>query len=106
MPDKLKQFRPSGAPTRQEYNRQYNKTARDPELEKLYNSKTWRKCRLAFLQANPLCAHCLKEGKTAAAVIADHIIPLKQDRSDPFNWENLQPLCKPCHNRKTMKDKQ
>jgi 5-methylcytosine-specific restriction protein A len=102
MPKKLPVFRPPGSQTRQERTKQYNKYERDPELNKWYNSRAWRKCRAAFLAENPLCAHCLKKGRTTPSFIADHIIPLKQDFNDPFNWANLQALCRSCHNTKTF----
>jgi 5-methylcytosine-specific restriction protein A len=60
----------------------------------------WYKLRQWYIQANPLCAHCLAQGITQPAQDVDHIVPISQggDNLDP---DNLQSLCRPCHNRKT-----
>jgi 5-methylcytosine-specific restriction protein A len=56
-----------------------------------------------FLADYPLCASCLKQGDVAQAEEVDHIIPLH--KQGPDEWENLQGLCKPCHQEKTNRDK-
>jgi 5-methylcytosine-specific restriction endonuclease McrA len=38
------------------------------------------------------------------ADLVDHIVPLKAG-GEQYELENLQPLCKACHHRKTMDDK-
>lgn len=48
----------------------------------------------------PLCVHCLGQGKTAVATIRDHIIPLAEGGSDTV--ENTQPLCQECSDVKTQ----
>src|ERR1044071_44842 len=61
----------------------------------------WRRYRLSFLAAHPLCAECLRQGRTTPAVQVDHIVPHKGDRalfSDPTNH---QALCAPCGGRKS-----
>ena len=50
-----------------------------------------------FLRHNPLCLEC---GRPAEEV--DHVIPKARGGSD--KWENLQPLCKSCHSKKTMRE--
>ena len=62
--------------------------------------RQWQQLRRAFLRAHPLCIECAKEGATTPATEVDHIIP-KRDRGTD-EWDNLQPLCKPHHSRKTM----
>ncbi|WP_084570374.1 HNH endonuclease [Methylosinus sp. PW1] len=56
----------------------------------------WRKARAEFLEAHPNCAHC-----GAPATVVDHIRPHKGDRALFWDRSNWQPLCKPCHDRKT-----
>ena len=58
----------------------------------------WQKARLAYLQANPLCAYCAKVGRVTAANVADHIIPHQGNQELFWSVDNLQPLCSPCHN--------
>lgn len=57
----------------------------------------WRKARLAFLKAHPLCAMCEERGRTTAATVVDHVKPHKGDARLFWDRDNWQPLCKPCH---------
>jgi len=56
----------------------------------------WRKFRKVYLMRNPLCVKC---GKTAEVV--DHIIPWDGNKETLIQEDNLQALCKHCHNTKT-----
>ena len=64
----------------------------------------WRRLRrLALARDLGLCASCLRQGRTIAAVCVDHIRPRAQDGSDDL--DNLQSLCGPCHDAKsTLED--
>ena len=68
-----------------------------------YQSAAWRAVRAAFLNDHPLCTHCVARGRVVAAVVADHVVPLK-DGGARFDWTNLQGLCVSCHNRKTASE--
>jgi 5-methylcytosine-specific restriction enzyme A len=64
----------------------------------------WQKVRVFVLRRDKyLCQHCLAQGIITVATDVDHIIPLSRGgaRLDP---ENLQSLCRTCHNRKTAVD--
>ena len=76
----------------------------DPRKERV--SFRYRKKRLAFLRANPLCATCEDLGLTTAATQIDHIIPVKEDPTEEwfYDEDNWQGLCKPCHERKTREE--
>lgn len=64
----------------------------------------WRRLRLTFLDANPLCRFCADTGRVEAATVVDHIITIA-DRPDlRLDWSNLRPLCKPCHDRHTARE--
>ena len=63
----------------------------------------WQRERKAFIHRNPLCAECLKEGRTEAAVVVDHIVPHKGDMQLFWDVSNWQGLCVPHHNTKTVK---
>ena len=65
----------------------------------------WHKARTTYIKRNPLCVHCLAEGKTVAGSDVDHIIRHK-GQADPLFWDrnNWQTLCKPCHSRKTRQE--
>lgn len=64
----------------------------------------WRKARLAFLRAHPLCVHCERDGQVTAATVVDHITPHQGDMELFWDSSNWQPLCKRCHDIKTAKE--
>ena len=59
----------------------------------------WRKLRASVLRGEPLCRHCQARGLIVVATEVDH-------RNGPSDnrLESLQPLCKPCHSKQTMRD--
>lgn len=67
------------------------------EYHHLYNTAAWRKARIAFLSANPLCRMHGELGKMMVANIVDHIKPHKGDLSLFWDQGNWQALCKHCH---------
>ena len=69
-------------------------------LDALYNSPRWRKYRAWFLRQHPLCAECERSGRTAIAVLVDHIRPVVEG-GDFWDEANHQSLCDPCHRVKS-----
>jgi len=63
--------------------------------EPRYNTRRWRKARSTYLKHNPQCIQC----KRLSSVV-DHIKPVRLGGEfwQPNNW---QPLCEPCHARKS-----
>ena len=57
-----------------------------------------------FLNRNPLCVECLKEGRTEPATVVDHIIPHRGDRELFWQKSNWQSLCAYHHGVKTAKE--
>ena len=64
----------------------------------------WRKARALYLSRHPLCAECLRLGRTVAASVVDHIRPHKGSRTLFWDERNWQALCKPCHDAKTARE--
>lgn len=69
-----------------------------------YNGRKWRNLRKHQLTLKPLCEKCLEDDCTVLATVADHIVPVKKGGSG-YNLENLQSLCKKCHDSKSARDK-
>ena len=77
-------------------NRSRDALAREP----LYKSREWKELRERVLAAEPRCRQC-----GAPAQHVDHIEHGPHWREHFFDPANLQPLCAPCHNSKSAKDK-
>lgn len=58
--------------------------------------------RRRLFEREPLCRSCLSNGIVKQARYADHIVALVNGGSD--TEDNLQPLCKDCHDAKTRED--
>jgi 5-methylcytosine-specific restriction endonuclease McrA len=64
---------------------------------RLYNTSRWRKLRLKILAQQPLCKICERMGKVTASDTVDHIIPHKGNPKLFWDVNNLQGVCKSCH---------
>jgi len=73
---------------------------RDSAHKRGYTSK-WNRRRKLYLQANLLCVECQRSGRLTPAAVVDHIIPHRGDEVLMWDETNWQPLCKPCHDKKT-----
>lgn len=69
--------------------------------EKGYDSR-WRNARARFLKKHPLCVKCFEQGKLEKATVVDHIVPHRGNQELFWDENNWQPLCKTCHDSKTM----
>ena len=72
------------------------RTDRRSSTERGYTYQ-WRKARARYLQSNPLCVYCMKQGRTEAAAVVDHIV--KHGGNQDLFWDesNWQALCKLHH---------
>lgn len=61
--------------------------------------------REQLLKREPLCRLCQRKTPpvVTVATIADHVTPLAKGGA-AHDIANLQPVCKPCHDRKTAED--
>jgi len=63
---------------------------------------TWRALSKQVRNEEPLCRHCLREGRVTAAVCVDHIVPISIAPDLRLVRINLQGLCASCHAFKTQ----
>lgn len=56
----------------------------------------------AYLKSHPLCVRCFARGQYVQATVVDHIVPHRGDQKLFWDRDNWQPLCKHCHDTKTM----
>jgi 5-methylcytosine-specific restriction protein A len=68
--------------------------------------KHWLKLRQAKLATHPWCEECERSGKKRMAVEVDHIVPFDGiDDAKRLDWDNLQSMCKTCHEQKTARER-
>ncbi|WP_374307213.1 HNH endonuclease [Methylocella sp.] len=88
-------MQPAHRPTPREQRRDADRL-RGSAHERGYDAR-WRKARLVFLAAHPLCAWCEAKGRVTAASVVHHRVAHRGDAAlfwDEANWEAL---CAPCH---------
>lgn len=77
-----------------------------PEVTRLASkrgyTRQWQKISKQYLQAHPLCAECMRQGRYTKATVVDHITPHRGDPELFWDEANWQPMCKQCHDRKTL----
>lgn len=78
---------------RKEEHARYNREGR-PEFHKMYSSPRWTKMSRRFLGEHIFCERC-----SGFAELVHHRIPHGGDATLFYDWDNLEALCKACHNR-------
>ena len=61
----------------------------------------WREYRKEYLHRHPICCECKEHGRIVEASVVDHIKPHRGNEKLFVDTMNHQPLCKPCHDKKT-----
>lgn len=88
-----------------EHEREHEDVERKRRGRPASRGRAWRQYSLAFRRANPLCALCQQEGRTAASAHVDHIQRVSGPE-DPAFWDpkNHRAICASCHSRKTASE--
>src|SRR5262245_62913403 len=66
------------------------------QAKRFYSTARWKRIRAKFLATHPGCAGCHRPATTV-----DHVIPRESGGSD--RQDNLQALCRRCHNSQTTR---
>ena len=79
-------------------------------LKRFYNTKRWAHCREGYLKSKGmLCERCLAKGIYKPAEVVHHKIKLTpqlcEDPAIALNWDNLEALCRDCHEREHGRNK-
>jgi 5-methylcytosine-specific restriction protein A len=69
---------------------------RDPRHGDFYGA-SWRKLRVSYLAAHPVCEICEREGRLTPATLVHHKRKLSDGGKN--NEQNLMALCLECHSR-------
>ena len=79
-----------------------------------YHTTVWRKVRKLYINTNPLCEECARQGITTPGTMVDHIKPINREDpykthfgnyGEPLDESNLQTLCERCHAKKSAKER-
>lgn len=87
-------------PTRPAYHR--NKHQPKPDAGRPNSSargydRAWQRARDHHLAQHPLCEVCLSRGRTTAATLVDHRIPVAVDPTKRLDPANFRSCCVSCH---------
>ena len=71
------------------------------DFNDFYHSSEWRAVRLQVLERDGyLCQPCKRAGRITPAKTVDHIEPLRTNWSRRLDLDNLETICRQCHNAK------
>lgn len=80
-----------------------NSNQYDRERRKIYDSERWRRLRAWKFASDPLCEVCLLKNIVTPAEDIHHIVSFMstddtiQRKFLAYDYDNLQSLCKQCH---------
>lgn len=74
----------------------------DQFASRFYRTERWNRCRTEYKRSRGgLCERCMARGLIVPGVEVHHRIRLTPDNLDDpsvtLNWDNLELLCKACH---------
>ena len=76
--------------------RQYNNER--PERHQFYHTKAWKQLRKRKVAMTPYCERCRKNGVLRPVEIVHHIIEIEEDWDLRLDINNLESVCRRCHN--------
>ena len=82
----------------------HNTRRAEPPWRSWCKSPIWKSMRRHRLAEEPLCRHCIIEGRTVAASYVDHVDPHRGQWLLFFKYENTQSLCAHHHNMRKQQE--
>lgn len=79
-----------------EVNTTYNQQR--PERHRFYHTKEWKQLRKKKVAKTPYCERCKAKGVYRPVEIVHHKIEIEQDWSKRLEIDNLESVCRSCHN--------
>jgi len=76
--------------------------SRETATQRGYGTR-WQKLRNSYVKAHPLCEECLRKGLITPVKDVHHKVKHNGDPVLLYDWDNLESLCRACHNEKTSK---
>ena len=70
-------------------------------VQKERTSWRYQHWRRRILAHEPLCRPCREAGFTVGAVEIDHVVPIARAPERFWDENNVQPICRACHEAKT-----
>lgn len=83
--------------------RAYERTPSRQEDKDFYSSTRWMKLRDLVRAEEPVCRACKAKGFVEPTHAVDHVVDRKERPDLAYERENLQGLCRQCHNAKRGK---
>lgn len=90
---------------RKDYDRQYNRTARNSAIERMRSSKRWAQVRGMIRNREPLCRRCRARGFARRWDQLHHIRPVATHPELFFDLCNIEPLCFKCHAAQSQQER-
>ncbi|MBC1615319.1 HNH endonuclease [Listeria booriae] len=70
------------------------------EIDAIYKTSRWAKTRKAVLARDyHLCQECKRRGIIQQGNTVHHIIEVRDDMTKAYDLDNLETVCRSCHNR-------
>lgn len=70
------------------------------EIDKLYHSPAWQRARVhVLIRDHYLCQECKRQGVITRASTVHHKEHAKDNPERFFDEDNLESICKACHNK-------
>lgn len=70
-----------------------------------YSSPEWKNVRASYGSRHPICEQCERNNIIVPRYCVDHIVPRSLGGS-AYSEENLQALCRLCHDKKRTQERQ